>query len=118
MAPVAMIAPWPGIKRGTEPSVPTVPGLVSEMVVPSKSGTVSLLLRARTTMSSKASHELREVHATPAFLMFGTFSDRVPSLPATSTAMPMFTWSRTTRNGFAVDFGVRVIERRIGCEAP
>ena len=48
MVPVAMMAPWPGISRGTEPTVPTVPGLVSEMVVPSKSCTVSLLLaRAR-----------------------------------------------------------------------
>ena len=44
--------------------------------------------------------ELREVHATPASLMLGTFSDRAPSLPATSTAMPMLTWSRTTRNGW------------------
>ncbi len=31
MAPVAMMAPCPGMRRGTEPMVPTVPGLVSEM---------------------------------------------------------------------------------------
>ncbi len=33
MAPVAMMAPWPSIRRGLEDMVPTVPGLVSEMVV-------------------------------------------------------------------------------------
>ena len=38
MAPTAMIAPWPTIRRGMEAMVPTVPGLVSEMVVPWKSG--------------------------------------------------------------------------------
>ena len=52
MAPVAMIAPCPGIRRGIEPTVPTVPGLVSEIVTPSKSATVSLLPRARATRSS------------------------------------------------------------------
>ena len=47
MAPVAMMAPCPGIKRGTEPKVPTVPGLVREMVVPEKSAGVNLAMRAR-----------------------------------------------------------------------
>ena len=42
MAPAAMMAPWPGISRGLEDMVPTVPGLVSEMVVPWKSAGVSL----------------------------------------------------------------------------
>ena len=31
MAPAPMIAPWPAISRGTECTVPSVPGLVSEM---------------------------------------------------------------------------------------
>ena len=53
MAPVAMMAPCPGIRRGTEPKVPTVPGLVREMVVPEKSAGVNLAIRARCTMSSK-----------------------------------------------------------------
>ena len=52
MAPVAMMAPWPGISRGFDPMVPTVPGLVSEMVVPSKSATASLFSRVRAIRSS------------------------------------------------------------------
>ena len=61
MAPVAMMAPWPGISRGTEPSVPTVPGLVSEMVVPSKSWHRQLVVaRARNDVVEGAD-ELREV---------------------------------------------------------
>ena len=43
------------VSTGGTPTVPTVPGFVSEIVVPSKSWTVSLLARARATMSSKAS---------------------------------------------------------------
>ena len=42
MAPAAMIAPWPGISRGLDAMVPTVPGLVSEIVVPWKSAGVKL----------------------------------------------------------------------------
>ena len=61
MAPVAMMAPWPGIRRGLEAMVPTVPGLVSEMVVPWKSAGASLPLRARATRSSKLSTILREI---------------------------------------------------------
>ncbi len=52
IAPTPMIAPWPFISRGTEWLVPIVPGLVSEIVVPWKSATVSLLSRVRRTMSS------------------------------------------------------------------
>ena len=52
MAPTPMMAPWPGMRRGTECSVPIVPGLVSEIVVPWKSATVSLPLRALRTTSS------------------------------------------------------------------
>ena len=33
-APTPIIAPWPCIKRGTECTVPIVPGLVREIVVP------------------------------------------------------------------------------------
>ena len=50
--PTPMIAPWPFISRGTECTVPMPPGLVSDIVVPWKSGTVSLLSRALRTMSS------------------------------------------------------------------
>jgi hypothetical protein len=34
MAPTPMIVPWPGIRRGTEWTVPIVPGLVRLIVVP------------------------------------------------------------------------------------
>ena len=34
IAPAPMIAPWPRISRGTECTVPMVPGLVSEIVTP------------------------------------------------------------------------------------
>ena len=47
-----MMAPWPFISRGTEWLVPMVPGLVSVMVVPWKSSTVSELDRAFLTISS------------------------------------------------------------------
>ena len=36
-APTPMMAPCPGIRRGTDCAVPSVPGLVSETVVPLKS---------------------------------------------------------------------------------
>jgi hypothetical protein len=52
IAPTPMIAPWPCMSRGTECTVPMVPGLVSEIVVPAKSSTVSLPLRAFLTISS------------------------------------------------------------------
>ena len=52
MAPTPRIVPWPFIRRGTECTVPMVPGLVSEIVVPAKSSGVSLLFRARRTTSS------------------------------------------------------------------
>ena len=52
IAPTPMIAPWPRISRGTECTVPMVPGLVSEIVTPAKSSAVSLPSRARRTMSS------------------------------------------------------------------
>ncbi len=52
IAPAPTIAPWPCIRRGTECTVPMVPGLVSEIVTPAKSSAVSLPSRARRTMSS------------------------------------------------------------------
>ncbi len=52
IAPTPMITDCPGIRRGTECTVPMPPGLVSETVTPEKSSIVSLLSRARRTMSS------------------------------------------------------------------
>src|SRR3989442_3309078 len=46
MAPVAMIEPWPFMRRGTEATVPIVPGLVSVIVAPAKSSGSSLLVRS------------------------------------------------------------------------
>ena len=54
MEPVAMITPWPGIRRGTLMAVPKPPGLVSVQVVPAKSALVSLPTRPRSTRSWKA----------------------------------------------------------------
>src|ERR1035438_4113033 len=66
MVPVAIMAPCPSISRGTEPTVPTVPGLVSEMVVPSKSWTVNLLLRARADLVERF-HIPREIQLSGCF---------------------------------------------------
>ena len=43
-APTPTITPWPGMSRGTDWTVPIVPGLVSVIVVPWKSSTVSLFV--------------------------------------------------------------------------
>ena len=37
MAPTPMMKPWPGISRGTEWTVPIMPGFVMVHVVPAKS---------------------------------------------------------------------------------
>ncbi len=52
IAPVAMIEPWPFMRRGTEATVPIVPGLVSVIVAPAKSSGRSLLVRALSTRVS------------------------------------------------------------------
>jgi hypothetical protein len=52
IAPTPMIAPWPCISRGTEWLVPSVPGLVSVMVVPAKSSACRLPARALCTIAS------------------------------------------------------------------
>jgi hypothetical protein len=51
-APVATISPWPGMRRGADEVVPTVPGLVRDTVVPLKSSGEMAPLRARLTSSS------------------------------------------------------------------
>ncbi len=102
IAPVAMIAPWPGIRRGTEAVVPSVPGFVSEIVVPSKSETLILPVRARvTTSSAAAANSAKLIRSAP--LTLGTRSDREPSALGTSTASPNRTSSRRTRAGSPLD---------------
>ena len=90
MAPTPMIVPCPCMRRGTEWTVPMVPGLVSEIVVPAKSSTVSLLPRARRTTSSYADQKPAKSSVSH-FLIDGTSSWRVPSGLARSIAMPTLT---------------------------
>jgi hypothetical protein len=98
IAPVAMIAPWPGRSLGTDAVVPSVPGLVRERVVPSKSETLSFPLRARETTSlAAARNSENRMASAPGTL--GTSSDREPSALGTSTARPNRTCGRRTRVG-------------------
>ena len=62
-APTPMIAPCPGMSRGTEWTVPMVPGLVRLTETPSKSSTVSEPARARRTTSSYAAQNSLNVLA-------------------------------------------------------
>ena len=52
MLPTPTMKPWPGINRGTEWTVPIMPGLVMVHVVPLKSSGEILLLR---TLAIRAS---------------------------------------------------------------
>ncbi len=84
--------PWPGISRGTECTVPIVPGLVMVAVVPWKSVTASLPARARRTTSSYVVQNWRKSISSAA-LMFGTSSCLPPSAAWTSMARPRLTCS-------------------------
>ena len=98
IAPTPMIAPWPFIRRGTEWLVPMVPGLVSEIVVPWKSATVSLLLRAlRTTSSYAVQKPAKSIDS--AALIDGTSSCRVPSGFCMSIARPRLMCAGAIRFG-------------------
>ncbi len=46
------MAPWPGMSRGTDWTVPMVPGLVRVTVAPAKSSGVSLFVRTLRMRSS------------------------------------------------------------------
>lgn len=87
-----MMVPCPGIRRGTECTVPIPPGLVSEIVVPWKSATVSFDPRALRTRSSYAVQNCAKSRVS-AFLMLGTSSWREPSGLARSIASPNPTWA-------------------------
>ena len=84
------------MRRGTECSVPIVPGFVIDTVVPVKSSTVSLLVRALRMISSYAAWKAAK-SSVSAFLMFGTSNVREPSSFCMSIARPRLTcvW-RTT----------------------
>ena len=109
MAPAAMMAPCPGIRRGLEAIVPTVPGLVREMVVPWKSAGVSLALRARATRSSKAVTYSWKLSA-PAFLMLGTIRLRRAVLAGDVDGDAEVDLRMHDAEGLAVAFGVGVVE--------
>ena len=98
-----MMKPWPGMSRGTEWTVPIIPGFVIVPVVPAKSSGVSLFVRTLRISSSYAREEAGEVERRRRALMFGTSSVREPSGVRTSTASPRFTWSWCTTDGLAVD---------------
>ena len=97
------------MRRGLEDMVPTVPGLVSEMVVPWKSAGVSLARRARATRSSKAVTYSWKLSA-PAFLMLGTMRLRAPSLPGDVDGDAEVDLGAHHAEGLAVAFGVGVVE--------
>ena len=93
-----MIVPCPAISRGTEWTVPIVPGLVRLIVVPTKSSAVSLLPRARRTTSSYADQKpAKSIVSAP--LIDGTSSVRDPSGFWMSMARPKFTCSGLTTDG-------------------
>ena len=82
-----MIAPCPGIKRGTDATVPMPPGLVRVMVAPCSSSAVSALPRAR-SMSRSYSVRKASNERCPASRITGTTRNRAPSLRVLSTASP------------------------------
>ena len=75
------------MSRGTEWTVPIVPGLVMLIVVPVKSSGEILLLRTLRMISSYAVQNPLKSRVS-ASLMQGTSSVREPSLFSTSTARP------------------------------
>ena len=86
------------MRRGTDRSVPIVPGLVRVTVAPWKSSTVSLLVLAlRMSSSYTALKPAKSIVS--ASLMTGTTRDREPSDFSMSTASPSPTCSRRTRRG-------------------
>ena len=92
------MTPCPCISRGADCVVPTVPGFVSEIVVPMKSSGEMAPLRERVTRSSKAATRAAKLSFC-ASLTFGTSSVREPSFFWTSIAIPSRTLSRWMRCG-------------------
>ena len=90
--------PWPGIRRGTECTVPIVPGFVMVAVVLAKSSGVMAPVRTLRIISSYAAKKPAKSNSSACFTL-GTRSVREPSDLATSTARPRFTWSWRTTTG-------------------
>src|SRR5213083_2978873 len=87
------------MRRGTEATVPMVPGFVSVMVAPAKSSGRSLLPRAFSTSDSYVAWKVAKSMRS-ACLMTGTTRARLPSFFSTSTARPRFTPCGSRRCGF------------------
>src|SRR5436853_564879 len=79
IAPVAMIEPWPFMRRGTEATVPMVPGFVKVIVAPAKSSGTSLLMRALSTSVSYVAWNVAK-SIPSACLMTGTTKARRPAV--------------------------------------
>ena len=90
IAPTPTMQPWPAISRGTECSVPIVPGLVRLIVVSAKSSTASFHDLALRIRSSYAIQNCRK-SIVSVFLMLGTSSCLVPSSLRMSMARPRLT---------------------------
>src|SRR6266702_4494579 len=86
------------MRRGTEATVPMVPGFVSVMVAPAKSSGRSLLPRAFSTSDSYVAWKVAK-SIPSACLMTGTTRARLPSFFSTSTARPRPMAPGSTRCG-------------------
>jgi hypothetical protein len=87
-----MIADWPLIRRGTDCTVPIMPGFVIVTVVPVMSSGDRRFSFTRWTSDSYAARNPAK-STVSAFRMFGTTSVREPSSFLTSTARPRLTCS-------------------------
>ena len=78
--------------------MPRPPGFVSEMFPPVRSSALSVFVRAFSIRASNEALKSRKF-LRPASRMTGTIRVRLPSFFSTSTAMPRFTLSSSTRCG-------------------
>jgi len=87
IAPIAIIHPCPFMSLGVEETVPIPPGFVIVKVVPWKSVGSNFPLRdLAINLLYSLVNSLKLI--TPAFLIFGTINERVPSRLIISTAIP------------------------------
>ena len=98
MAPTPMMAPWPGMSRGTDCTVPMVPGLVRVTVAPAQVVGGQLVGPDLVDQLLVGVDEAGEVEGV-GLLDDGTMSEREPSDFSWSTAMPRATWGWRTMRG-------------------
>ena len=92
--------------------MPSVPGLVSEIVVPAKSSAVSAAAAGLAHDLLVGRPELGEVHRLAALDRHHDQRCAAPPLPGRSIARPRLTWSGVTTVGLAVDLGEVPVHRR------